>query len=103
MEAIRAEFERRLEPEIRKFVAVFSRRAIGEMTEAVLARSQDPKLVELRQVLQRKEMPLPPDARFEQLKRDMAMSQQQLGNKRLIGAQDLGWALINNPSFLFNR
>jgi len=48
MEAIRTEFERRLEPEIRKFVAVFSRRAIGEMTEAFLARSQDPKLVELR-------------------------------------------------------
>lgn len=48
MEALRAEFERRLEPEIRKFVAVFSRRATSEMTEAAISRSGDPKFIELR-------------------------------------------------------
>lgn len=48
MEALRSDFEKRLEPEIRKFVSVFSRRATTEMTEAVISRAGDPKFVELR-------------------------------------------------------
>jgi hypothetical protein len=31
------------------------------------------------------------------------MSTKQVANKRLTGAQDLAWAIINNPAFLFNR
>jgi len=27
----------------------------------------------------------------------------QPGNSRLLGAQDLAWALMNTPAFLFNR
>ena len=34
---------------------------------------------------------------------DAALSTTQLANQRLTGAQDLAWAIINNPSFLFNR
>ena len=26
-----------------------------------------------------------------------------MGNARLFGVQDLAWALINSPAFLFNR
>jgi hypothetical protein len=48
MEAMRSEFERRLEPEVRKFVAAFSRRATGELTEVFITRSGDPKFIELR-------------------------------------------------------
>jgi hypothetical protein len=48
MEAIRAEFDRRVEPEIRKFLAVFSRRTQGELAELFLSKSGDPKLVQLR-------------------------------------------------------
>ena len=29
--------------------------------------------------------------------------EEQRKNPRLIGVQDLAWALINNPAFLFNR
>jgi hypothetical protein len=38
-----------------------------------------------------------------QLRLDTAMSVRQLTDKRLTMAQDLAWALINNPAFLFNR
>ena len=46
-------------------------------------RGQDAELVRLTQVVQREA--------------------EQLKNARSIGAQDLAWALINNPAFLFNR
>ena len=42
-------------------------------------------------------------AELATLKRAADLSTQQLQNARLIGAQDLAWALINNPAFLFNR
>jgi hypothetical protein len=51
MEAMRGEFDRRLEPEIRKFLAAFSRRATGELTELILTRSGDPRFLELRRNL----------------------------------------------------
>jgi hypothetical protein len=38
-----------------------------------------------------------------QLQADAKNSEAQLGNKRLTAAQDVVWALINTPAFLFNR
>lgn len=43
------------------------------------------------------------DGELAKLQADVARSEEQLKNKRLIGLQDLAWALINNPAFLFNR
>ena len=37
------------------------------------------------------------------LKQAVAASAEQQKNERLTGAQDLAWALINSPAFLFNR
>jgi hypothetical protein len=43
------------------------------------------------------------DAEYQRLKRDVERAEFQLKNKRLVGIQDLAWALINSPAFLFNR
>jgi hypothetical protein len=43
------------------------------------------------------------DADLAALQAEVKQSQTQLANQRLVGLQDLGWALINNPAFLFNR
>jgi hypothetical protein len=47
--------------------------------------------------------PLSSDPKLATLKRAAELGTKQLEQARLIGAQDLAWALINNPAFLFNR
>ena len=64
---------------------------------------EDPKLTQLNRVLANAELPVPIDPKLVQLRADAEMSTKQLANKRLTGAQDLAWAIINNPAFLFNR
>jgi hypothetical protein len=63
----------------------------------------DTKVVELQGQLELVSQPIPPDAKLIQLQADVKNSEQQLGNKRLTAAQDLVWAMINTPAFLFNR
>jgi hypothetical protein len=46
--------------------------------------------------------PIVLDPKLVQLRRDTDLSAVQLGNRRLTAAQDLAWALINSPAFLFN-
>jgi hypothetical protein len=43
------------------------------------------------------------DAELSRLQATVAQSAEQQKNSRLVGIQDLAWALINNPAFLFNR
>ena len=63
----------------------------------------DKRRVELEQVVKRFEQPLPPDSELARLQRAMKLSEGQLQKTRLVGMQDLAWALLNSPSFLFNR
>lgn len=43
------------------------------------------------------------DGELARLKNAVAQAQDASKNARLIGVQDLAWALINSPAFLFNR
>jgi hypothetical protein len=73
------------------------------LTEASKPLPKDPKLTELETTLSNAEKPLPLPPEIVRLRRALSLSEKQLSNKRVIGAQDLAWALINTPAFLFNR
>jgi hypothetical protein len=47
--------------------------------------------------------PIKIEPKLIQMRADAKMSAEQLKNTRLTGAQDLVWALVNNPAFLFNH
>ncbi len=63
----------------------------------------DPGVVERRAVLAKAEEPIRLDPKLVQLRQDAAQSKLLMGNKRLTAVQDLTWALINTPAFLFNH
>ncbi len=63
----------------------------------------DPGVVERRAVLARAGEPIRLDPKLVQLRQDAAQSKLLMGNERLTGVQDLTWALINTPAFLFNH
>ncbi|MGV3664420.1 MAG: DUF1549 domain-containing protein [Prosthecobacter sp.] len=63
----------------------------------------DPQLVALETKHTDSQKPIQLDIKLTQLRRDSELSAKQLANKRLTAAQDLAWALINSPAFLFNH
>ena len=64
---------------------------------------EDEQIVLLRKRIERLSQPLPDDSRLVRMRADAKESESQLGNARLTAAQDLAWALINSPAFLFNH
>ena len=63
----------------------------------------DPKLTDLEGRLAEAKQPIVIDPKLVQLRRDAELSKGQMTNQRLTAAQDLAWALINSPAFLFNH
>jgi hypothetical protein len=63
----------------------------------------DPGVQQRQRRVKSAEQPVRTDPVLVQLRNDVQQSQQQLANKRLTMAQDLAWALINTPAFLFNH
>ena len=47
--------------------------------------------------------PIKVEPALARLRGEVKVSGQQLKNKRLTAVQDVAWALINNPAFLFNH
>jgi WD40 repeat protein len=62
----------------------------------------DPHLVELRARVESASKPIPVEPRLVQLRKDVEMSIKQSVDRRLTASQDVVWALINSPAFLFN-
>lgn len=96
------EHKKRLMTYYRGIDAEFQKRTAA-LAEAKKPRPIDPKLKELQEVLARAEQPLLIDPKLAELKRAVELSTKQVHDLRLVAAQDIAWALINNPAFLFNR
>ncbi len=64
---------------------------------------QDPGVTKRKETIAIVSQPVADDGKLVQLREDIKYSQKQQENKRLTAAQDLAWALINNPAFLFNH
>lgn len=79
------------------------KKRLEAVANAKKPRPVDPKLTMLRNRLALAEQPLPVDPQLAQLRADVELSTNQMKSPRLTFAQDLTWALINNPAFLFNR
>ncbi len=63
----------------------------------------DPRVTELQAELKQAEQPVLDDPALVRLRQDVENSAKLLENERLTAAQDITWALINSPAFLFNR
>lgn len=63
----------------------------------------DQQLVALKAEVAKAEQPVPLDPKLAQLRADFEQSKAQLANQRLTVVQDLAWALMNSPAFLFNH
>ncbi|WP_339727875.1 DUF1549 domain-containing protein [uncultured Gimesia sp.] len=73
------------------------------VADSKMPRPTDPKLVELRNHLTAMQQVRPVDRKLTRLRNDVQLSAEQSKHNRLIAAQDLTWALINSPAFLFNH
>jgi len=79
------------------------RKKVQEVADSKKPLPIDPKLKELKENLEYVSRPIPMDPLLAQLRADVEASTKQVANKRLTAMQDLAWALINSPAFLFNH
>jgi hypothetical protein len=93
----------------REFLLVYLRKLDTGFQEklkdlnAASALAVDSKQKQLRDAASAAEKPLAVDPRLVELRRDVALSIEQATARRLTAAQDIAWALLNSPAFLFNH
>lgn len=63
----------------------------------------DAQLLAFEAALKTASEPIREDSKLTELRQNMDYSTRQSADRRLTAAQDLTWALVNSPSFLFNR
>ena len=63
----------------------------------------NPQLVVLKQRIEELSQAIPVDSELVKLQNKVAISRRQRDAGRITAAQDLAWALINNPEFLYNH
>ena len=76
---------------------------IKAVADSKKPRPTDPKLVQLQNHQMAMQNIRPVDRKLTRLRSDVQLSTGQAKQNRLIAAQDLTWALINSPAFLFNH
>jgi WD40 repeat protein/mono/diheme cytochrome c family protein len=79
------------------------RRRVNDLNASRAPLPEDPRWKELRDAVASASKPVPVDPRLVQLRQDVEMSVKQAAARRLTAAQDIAWALINSPAFLFNH
>ena len=73
------------------------------LNEAKKPLPEDPGVTRRKEKIAFVSQPVTEDARLIRLRSDLEFSRKQLEARRLTAAQDLAWALINSPAFLFNH
>ena len=64
---------------------------------------EDPRVADLKKAVELAKQPIPVDPQLTQLRVDIDQSVRQAATRRLTVAQDIAWALLNSPAFLFNH
>ena len=90
-----AEYWRAHDPELMK-------RRMG-LAKSEVPLAVDKGILERRLAIPSEDVIVPVDAKLVRLRQDAEQSKIQLANRRLTGVQDLAWALMNTPGFLFNH
>ncbi|MFN0129709.1 MAG: DUF1549 domain-containing protein [Verrucomicrobiales bacterium] len=79
----------------------------GQLLQALVSArapvAPDARLSELQAAVATASQPIPVPPKIQRLRQDVAESIRQMADRRLTAAQDLTWALINSPEFLFNH
>lgn len=73
------------------------------LAEAKRPVPEDPGVTKRKAVLAAVSVPVPDDPQLVRLRTDASYSEKQVASVRLTAVQDLAWALINTPEFLFNH
>lgn len=88
------------------YFSEFSRQIVtlrDDLAKAKQPLPEDPEMKKLEEAVAMAKQPIRIDAALVRLRAAVDVSGEQLKNKRLTAAQDVAWALINNPAFLFNH
>ncbi len=91
---------------LRTYLAKVDDQLTGLQAELAMAQqplAKHPEFVQLEMQLEKMRQPTSEPAELQRLKKNVEFSTQQLADRRLTAAEDLAWALINSPSFLFNH